>query len=208
MAKTNGNPARARTTNGRSAGSSTGSSTGSTSPRSSGAARRGSAAAAAAGPRRRQRLVPSWLVWTTLVLSVAGLLVSAYLTYEHYTASTTLACSDNGVVNCLKVTQSTYSAILGVPVALLGLLYFVAMIALCLPQLWRSGNANIGWLRIAAATLGLLFVLYLLWAELFKINNICLWCSGVHVITFVIFAAIALGESALGGPARSDYERL
>lgn len=156
----------------------------------------------------RRRVVPSWLVWSTLVLTLAGLAISAYLTYEHFTASTTLACPDTGVVNCLKVTQSEYADFLGVPVALLGLVYFVAMIGLCAPAMWRSGSRAIGWLRIAAASLGLLFVFYLLWAELFRINNICLWCTGVHVLTFLLFAVIALGETALGGPNGSEYERV
>ena len=44
--------------------------------------------------------------WATLVVSIAGLAVAAYLTYEHFTAGTTLACPDTGVVNCAKVTSS------------------------------------------------------------------------------------------------------
>jgi uncharacterized membrane protein len=37
---------------------------------------------------------------------------------------------------------------------------------------------------------GILFVLYLVWAELFRINAICLYCTGVHVITFILFGLI------------------
>jgi len=141
--------------------------------------------------------VPAWLPITTTILAIAGLLVSAYLTYEHYTASTTLACSDSGVINCLKVTTSAQSKVFGIPVALLGLLYFVAMVPLCLPAAWRSGKALWRRARLGSAAVGILFVFYLIYAELFIIDNICLWCTAVHVITVALFAAVAFGTASL-----------
>ncbi|MDQ1617256.1 MAG: hypothetical protein QOJ60_3195, partial [Actinomycetota bacterium] len=66
---------------------------------------------------------PRWAAITSFMLCLAGLGISVYLTIEHYRASTSLACPDTGVVNCLKVTTSTYSKLFGVPVALLGLVY-------------------------------------------------------------------------------------
>jgi uncharacterized membrane protein len=141
--------------------------------------------------------VPLWLPLVSTLLAVAGLLVSAYLTYEHYTASSTLACSDTGVINCLKVTTSAESKLFGIPVALLGLLYFAAMVPACLPVAWRSPNKLIRRARLAAATVGILFVFYLIYAELFIIDNICLWCTGVHIIAVALFAVIAFGTASL-----------
>jgi uncharacterized membrane protein len=131
-------------------------------------------------------------VVSSLVVCGLGLLDAAYLTYEHYTASTTLACSDNGAINCLKVTTSSYAKVAGVPVALLGLLFFVAMSALCLPMAWRSSNELLRRLRLAGVAVGMLSVLYLVWVELFKVEAICLWCTGVHVLTFVLFALVVV----------------
>ena len=102
-----------------------------------------------------------WLVWSSLALSVAGLAVSAYLTYEHFTDNSTLACSIGGVVDCAKVTTSAWSTFLGVPVALLGLLFFVVMIGLCLPRVWRSRAAHLDAARLGWATVGLGMALYL-----------------------------------------------
>ena len=133
-----------------------------------------------------------WVVLTSLVVCVLGLLDAAYLTYEHYTSSTTLACSDSGAVNCLKVTTSSYAKVAGVPVALLGLVFFVVMTALCLPAAWRSTDRNLRRLRLAAVVVGILSVLYLVWVELFKVDAICLWCSGVHVLTFALFALVVM----------------
>jgi uncharacterized membrane protein len=144
--------------------------------------------------------VPRFLPIASLALTVAGLAIAAYLTYEHYTASTTLACSDRGVVNCLKVTSSAQSRVLGIPVAVLGLVFFVAMLPLCLPAAWRHPAPLVRRVRLGACGVGVGFVLYLLYAELFVIGNICLWCTGVHVITVALFGIVLIGGAAVEPP--------
>jgi uncharacterized membrane protein len=146
------------------------------------------------------RVRPGWLSPVTLTLSVLGVLVSAYLTFEHFTANSTLACSIGGVVDCAKVTSSPWSTFMGVPVALLGLVFFAVTLWLCLPATWRRTD---GWLdpaRLAWLTVGLGMVLYLVWAELFRIHAICLWCTVVHVLTFALWVAVLFGQ-ILSGPA-------
>lgn len=138
---------------------------------------------------------PRWLLVAALSVCIAGLLVSAYLTYEHFTASSTLACPDTGAINCAKVTTSEYSRLAGIPVAVLGLLFFAGMTLLCAPPLWRPRSPWPGRARLAAATVGLLFVFYLVWAELFRINAICLWCTVVHALTLVLFAVVAVVQA-------------
>ena len=138
--------------------------------------------------------------WATLAVSVAGLAVAAYLTYEHFTAGSTLACPDTGVVNCAKVTSSQYSKLFGIPVALLGLAFFVGMTALSVPPMWRTSSRWPGRLRLAGVLTGVVFVCYLIWAELFQINAICLWCTVVHALTLVLFALVIV-RLALVPPA-------
>jgi uncharacterized membrane protein len=135
------------------------------------------------------------LPWTTLLVSVAGLAVAAYLTYEHFTAGSTLACPDTGVVNCVKVTTSQYSDFLGIPVALLGLGFFAAMTVLSLPPLWRTESPWPGRVRLAAVVVGVIFVCYLIWAELFRIDAICLWCTVVHALTLVLFGLVVVRQA-------------
>lgn len=131
---------------------------------------------------------PRWPAVVGSVASVLGLSVAGYLTLEHFTSSTSLACSDNGVVNCLKVTTSSYSAVAGVPVAVLGLVYFGVMLVLQLPPVWQRPERRLRLARVAWSVVGLGTVLYLLSAELFVIDAICLWCTAVHVLTLVLFA--------------------
>jgi uncharacterized membrane protein len=133
----------------------------------------------------------------TLAVSVAGVLVSAYLTYEHFTAGTTLACPETGVVNCFKVTSSQYSKLFGVPVALLGLLFFVGMTALSVPPMWRTASPWPNRLRVTGVLVGVVMVCYLIWAELFQVDAICLWCTVVHALTLVLFGLVIVRQALL-----------
>ena len=126
---------------------------------------------------------PRWVVVSSLVLALVGLAASAYLTYEHYSASTTLACPENSAINCVKVTSSTYADAARRTGGTAG--------AAVLPGADRPvpaggvageqsrGSRGPGCLRAAS---GVVFVLYLVWAELFRIEAICLWCTVVHVV--------------------------
>ncbi len=131
----------------------------------------------------------------SLLLCVLGLGVSAYLTYAHYTDVSALACPDTGTVNCAKVTTSSESKLIGIPVAVLGLAYFAAFVALCTPWAWRSPRRELSGARIAAAVGGVLMVVWLIYAELFRIDAICLWCTVVHAVTIALFAVVLVAET-------------
>lgn len=133
-----------------------------------------------------------WAPWTATVLCLLGLAASTYLTIEHYSSSSSLACPATGTIDCVKVTTSSYSELLGIPVALLGLLFFLGLTPLCFPVAWRLASPWPARLRLLAITLGVGFVIYLVWAELFRIEAICLWCTGVHVVTLALFFVVVL----------------
>jgi uncharacterized membrane protein len=140
--------------------------------------------------------VPAWVQWTSLALSLAGLGVSIYLTIAHYTSTSILACSAKGFVDCAKVTTSSQSMVFGVlPVAVLGLAFYVFMVAVNSPWGWRMRFPLVWWARIGSIVVGIGFVLYLVYAEIIQIGNICLWCTSVHVITFLLFALLIFAAS-------------
>jgi uncharacterized membrane protein len=148
--------------------------------------------------------VPRWPGVVGTVVSAAGICVAGYLTYEHFTSSSTLACSDTGVVDCLKVTTSSYSAVAGVPVAVLGLVFFVVMLVLQLPRMWQRPEPGIRWARLGWSVVGVVTVLYLLFAELFEIDALCLWCTAVHALTLVLFATTVYATTSYPAPAVLD----
>jgi uncharacterized membrane protein len=147
-------------------------------------------------------VVPRWVPAATLVLAVAGVAVAGYLTVEHYTASTTLACPDQGIVNCQKVTTSAQAAVFGIPVALLGLAFFAAMAVGGLPAAWRTTRPLIRYGRATLALAGAAFVGYLVYAELFVLNAICLWCTAVHILAIALFGVVAFGTALFNPPEK------
>jgi uncharacterized membrane protein len=159
----------------------------------------------AAVPAAVRFTAPAWVRWTALGLSLAGLGVSIYLTIAHYTTTSILACSSKGYVDCAKVTTSAQSMVFGVlPVAVLGLAFYVFMAAVNSPWGWRLRIPLVWWARIGSAVVGIGFVLYLLYAEIIQIGNICLWCTSVHVITFLLFVLLVFTATLSGGAAARD----
>ena len=130
----------------------------------------------------------------SFVIALLGLAVSVYLTVEHFTSSATLACPETGTINCQKVTTSAWSHIGPVPVAVLGLVFFVAMAVLCSPPAWR--RPVLSPLRLAGAAVGVLSALWLVWVELFQVDAICLWCTAVHVCALALLVAVLWASSA------------
>ena len=167
-----------------------------------GAARNGAAARAPRTLEVRdeaaERGPAPWLQITTLVLALAGLGVSIYLTIAHFTESALAGCSESGLVNCTKVTTSPESYVFGIPVAVLGLAFFVFAVAIMSPWAWQSARREIHLARIVSVVVGIGFVLYLIYAELFIIGSICLYCTSVHAITFVLFALTVFAAAAWG----------
>jgi uncharacterized membrane protein len=152
------------------------------------------------------RAVPLWFQLTTWLLALAGLGVSIYLTIAHYVSPALLICSEKGLVNCAAVTTSPESVVFGIfPVAVLGLAFYVLMAAITSPWAWRAPWPVIRWVRLGSVAVGMVFVLYLIYTELITLNAICLWCTSVHVITFLLFGLIVFSAAAgygLPEPAR------
>jgi uncharacterized membrane protein len=143
---------------------------------------------------------------TTFALALAGLGVSIYLTIAHFSDTALAGCKETtGAINCTKVTTSpqsyvaiTGSGILHLPVAVLGLGFYLTAVVLMSPWAWRAPWRWLHMARLASLVVGVGFVLYLLYAELFTIGSICLYCTSVHVITFVLFVLTVFAFAAWG----------
>jgi len=142
------------------------------------------------------RRVPGWVSPTSLGLSLAAVAISSYLTVTHYTDPAALACPDTGIVNCTLVTTSSWSVLLGVPLAVLGVVWAVVMTALTTPWAWRSAARWVSGARLVVSGAGAAMVLYLVYVELFRIGAICLWCTAMHVTAVCLFGVILGGRTA------------
>ena len=154
---------------------------------------------------RTAQPVARWAVTTTFLLSLIGLGISIYMTITHFRPML-LVCSSTGTIDCAAVTTSAQSYFLGIPVAILGLGNFVVMSALNSPWGWRARYYWIHVARFVLAIAGMAFVLWLLSAELLIIDHICLWCTGVHVVTFALLIVLSRVCPAQLGWSRSGTQ--
>lgn len=116
-------------------------------------------------------------------LALVGAAVTGYLLWARWT-SAELLCSTGG---CETVQTSSYAEVLGVPVALLGLVGYVllGLTALRTEPLVRAAGA-------ALALSALLFGAYLLVVQLVVIDAVCQWCLASDVVSALIAAATVL----------------
>ena len=119
-------------------------------------------------------------------LALLGLAISIYLTYVHH-AGIEPVCSS--ISNCERVQTSEYADLAGIPVAVLGIAGYAAILLSL--RMRADVTALLSYLAVA-------FSAYLTWAELFKIDAICQWCVASAIITLVI--AVLATVRALGAP--------
>jgi uncharacterized membrane protein len=115
-------------------------------------------------------------------VAAVGLALAAYLTWVHYHPAA-LVCTKGG--GCETVQQSHYATLVGIPVALLGLVLWATALALVV---W---DTETGWTLAAALAVSALgFALYLVVLQLAVIHAVCWWCMGNDVILVPAFAAL------------------
>jgi vitamin-K-epoxide reductase (warfarin-sensitive) len=107
------------------------------------------------------------------LLAVAGVAVSSVSLYEHFATSKTPFCDFSEFFNCDIVNRSAYSTVLGVPVALIGIIGYLLIIALA--TIYRN-KADTPVLLLIASAGGLGFALYLTYIEKFVLATWCVLC--------------------------------
>ena len=117
---------------------------------------------------------------TMIVLTVLGVILASYLTYIHYAGIKPL-CGRNGG-GCEIVQTSEYSKLLGVPVALIGLLGYIAILG----SLLVSENETARFATVGFTVIGFGFSAYLTYRELYSIHHICEYCVSSAVIVTIL----------------------
>ena len=151
---------------------------------------------------------PLWLQIVAFALAVVGLGISAYETWAHFNGNHLAGCptGGGGTFNCSAVITSPQSMVFGVlPVAVLGLAFYVVAVPLFSPWAWRLRWPLVHQLRLASMVVGMGFVVYLIYAEL-TIGSICEYCTGVHIVTFLLFCITVFSAAIWGlrGPQDAD----
>jgi uncharacterized membrane protein len=137
------------------------------------------------------------LPYILIAAGVVGILASFALTYDKihvlmdkgYTPS----CNINPILSCGSVMKTEQASLLGVPNTVFGLIAFSMLLTF---GFLLAGGAKVKrWVWVGAqlaATLGVIFMHYLFFQGVYRINAICPWCFVVWMITIPTFWYITL----------------
>jgi len=118
-----------------------------------------------------------------LTLSLIGFLDASYLAAKHYLGEPVVCSLLEG---CEEVLTSKYAIVAGVPVALFGVFYYLAVFILIILY-WDTGKTQ--FLRFAAylTILGFAASLWFVYLQLFVIGAICLYCMASAITSTILF---------------------
>jgi uncharacterized membrane protein len=128
-------------------------------------------------------------------LAAAGVGISSYLTIVHY-GKKEIACA--GLGQCDYVNSSQYASVLGIPVSVLGLLMYGALLAAALAWLARPRSETLPVVYWGLALAGAGYAGYLTYIELAVLHAICIWCVASAIVlatSLALSSAVLLRES-------------
>ena len=123
-----------------------------------------------------------YLRFAVAALALIGAGIAGYLTYTHF-KGTPPVCLTSG---CEAVQNSPWSELFHIPVALLGLLAYLSIVA---TTLVRHPLAKQAGATIALTALG--FNIYLLYIQAHEIGRYCTWCVSNEIVS-ALLAPVAL----------------
>ncbi|HUF22977.1 MAG TPA: vitamin K epoxide reductase family protein [Vicinamibacterales bacterium] len=128
-----------------------------------------------------------------IVLALGGLAASGASSWVHHRLLTqpgyVSPCDVNATVSCTQAYLSPYGSLFGVPVAILGAIWFAVVLALVVaaPRGTPAFRENVGAYVFALSTVGLAVVLYLAYASFFILKALCLLCVATYVAVVGLF---------------------
>jgi uncharacterized membrane protein len=147
-------------------------------------------------PQRRR-----WAPWFVLVAAYAGFVISLYLTFVHYRGYVSPCYVVHG---CEEVQTSEYSAVLGIPVALIGTVFFGLLFYLGIGVLAKGGKTLVNAFKVVAFA-GALAVIPLFLLQALVLKAFCSYCVATEIVMISIWIASffigAARESAEAAPA-------
>ncbi len=134
------------------------------------------------------------------VLALLGLLVAIYLSLYELNLSGSLVCPNTG---CETVNQSEYVYMLGLPIGVIGVIGYAAILAVTLGWMTRRflGPVPVRVLLLGLSAGGFGFSLFLTYLEVFVIQALCTWCLVSAVLMTALFALAVAAWPAEGRPA-------
>lgn len=132
--------------------------------------------------KRPLQAVPNKIVVILFILSIFGFTDSAFLAIEHY-QNLIPPCTTAG---CETVLTSQYSEIFGIPVALLGALYYLIISIGLFAHIEGKHEPSLRTVLLLTV-FGFAMSLWFVYAQAFIIGAYCLYCLGSATISTILF---------------------
>jgi uncharacterized membrane protein len=125
------------------------------------------------------------LTQVTVILSIIGLLVAIYMTIFKLTNNESMCIGNSG---CSVVNASGYSEVNGIPVAVIGVIGYLAILS----TLWLERKpgffkTNGSMILFGLSLTGFLFTVWLIFVEVALIKALCPFCITSQVMMTAIF---------------------
>jgi uncharacterized membrane protein/thiol-disulfide isomerase/thioredoxin len=138
-------------------------------------------------------------IWLFPLIVIAGLGVAGYMTYIEVFTLDEAVCGAMG--DCNAVQDSEFASFLGIPVGLLGIVGYLALLG---GWVVRNLSRNAVWdmLLFLLAAMGVAFSIYLTFLEPFVIGASCTWCltSAVTMLLLLLLLAPTAWSSLQNAP--------
>jgi uncharacterized membrane protein len=144
-----------------------------------------------------------WLRIVSIVLCLGGIVAAGYLSYAELTGTVT-QCSDAGKINCEAVQKSAYAETFGIPIAVFGLLGYVAILGVLVLEDQIDLLAAYGrTLVLGFAVFGVIFSVYLTLIEGLVLDAYCQWCVASAIFMGLLLVIVIYRVYAFLEPLHS-----
>jgi uncharacterized membrane protein len=147
--------------------------------------------------------------WLVVLSGAASLLASWVITLDEFellrNPNFVPGCSLNPVISCGSIMKSAQASVFGFPNPMLGLVAYGIVVCVGMSLLGGGRFGRWYWLTLNTGALaGVVFVSWLQFESLYRIDALCLWCCLAWVATIVLFwrvTALNVVNSALPAPS-------
>ncbi len=135
--------------------------------------------------KKQLSTVPNKVAIFVLVVALLGFIDATYLSIEHF-QNVIPPCSVTG--GCEVVLTSIYSTIFGMPVSLLGAIYYLIIMIGTLIFLESKNPIAFKWVLLLTIP-GFLFSLWSVYIQIFELHSYCIYCLGSFLTTTILFVS-------------------
>lgn len=118
------------------------------------------------------------------VLNLIAVPITIFLVYAHFKPEASTVCQISESWDCDIVNKSIYSEVLGIPVSIMGLAFYLLMLAYSIRGFFRD-QSHLAPYALLATLAGTLFALYLTAVETFILYTYCIFCVTQQVIILI-----------------------